>query len=155
MLAKCAEALALRKAFLNDLGVYTREEMGQAENDPEPEPRQFASKAEERRYVAQTTRPEPAPQVDLSDPAPSFAEVNDHLSALRGYIGDEAKEKRRSWWAGVLGFTTFGPRWNPIANFEKADDATKRHALVAVMDMEAALADEMPTDLGREPGEEG
>jgi phage recombination protein Bet len=54
MLAKCAESLALRKAFPQEMsGIYTADEMGQADiGHPKPEPKQVQEAPAPRNYVS-------------------------------------------------------------------------------------------------------
>lgn len=98
MLAKCAEALALRKAFPNDLaGVYTAEEMAQAENPTQERPVERAEAAATPEDDPFYVRPTPETDTDeawLTDITGRVGAIKDKKTArtLWKEVTEKAKD---------------------------------------------------------------
>lgn len=157
-----------RYGLASMVGVAPEDDDGEQAVNHNAPPRQFTSKAEERRYIAQT---QPEPPVQAEDYVrTAFLAINDSLRVIWPSDHEDDVAMRKGWhwkhYRGPADESAPAPDWNPLTSYRNASAST-RDALAAKA-RELVAKSEPPDDVPpvkvngrakkqaeRQPGEEG
>jgi len=134
MLAKCAESLALRKAFPQELsGLYTSEEMGQADNPQPNTPAAQKRKRAEPEYIVDPIDPEVV-EAEVVEPEPEPIHMTiEEACAVTNSNGVKYGTMDESVLAKILSNLWKRQKSNGLTDEEKAETEMKIKAAQVVL----------------------